>query len=79
MPQGRKTSEDIFQVVSRMLAAQIDVLTIMALTGVSKRQIQRIKAATKATGEPVGQIKGLETRGWLRTLTLGDIEVKTHF
>src|SRR5215472_8133568 len=77
MPQGQKTSDEICHIVSCMLAAQVDIEAIMAFTGLSKRQIQQIKATIKATREPVRQATRLVTRGRPRTLELDDVEVKT--
>jgi hypothetical protein len=75
MPSGKKTSDELSAVVSRMLAAQKDVIEIMAFTGISKRQIQRIQHRLKATGESSHPANTTLPLGRPRILDFDDVEV----
>ena len=75
MPQGRKTSTNISVIVSCMLAAKMDVVTIMALTGISKRQMQCIGAKIKASNGVYIEDEVLPCGKLQRILSLDDIGV----
>ena len=75
MPSGQKTSEELSLVVSRMLAANMDLVNIMALTGISKRQIQRIQARLRANNGIYLAGEVLQRGRRPRMLTFEDIEV----
>jgi transposase len=71
--RGRKISEDLCNVITRMLPV-LDISDIQAYTGVSKSQIQRVRALYNRTGHGY---KARDTRmmGRRRKLTLENIQV----
>jgi hypothetical protein len=74
MPRGQKTPLDVCLIVERMLAAQKDIIEIVAITGLSKRQIQRIEAAIKTTGSPIPYTDAPKS-GRPRILAFDNVEV----